>query len=373
MSRLGATLGLMLLSAPQAQQLSVQADLLMLYQSGPEGSGPMPCAASIANHAPAPPATVVAQYLNQPTGVFAFDAADGADTPRWAYYPESVDMDLTWEVASSHAPLASGADTVVLQYSNELFSNEDANCTLWGVSTASSASVFSPIWTVNIAHCEPMANAHNAYYGAQRSIVFAGGSLLVAQLYVDAAETLFGFDATTGAQLYRTQLVGDAYGVALSGDGRWAVVVQDTTSKAAGAAGASVGSRTALVFNASSGVQRGSNGCQLTWNAPPDVSFDGGILVTPDQNGMWLCAWDAGTGAYGPATNVAMPGKGQQYWFPIQMSFLTVGDGHFAGGVYAGGDYSNIGRFCEQDYEGLDQRHLYELDEREERRKKNDG
>ena len=46
-------------------------------------------------------------------------------------------MDLTWELAGSAARGAAGAvDTVVLQYANELFTREDANCTLWGVSWA---------------------------------------------------------------------------------------------------------------------------------------------------------------------------------------------------------------------------------------------
>jgi hypothetical protein len=337
-------LAMIVLLAPVVlAQPTVEAKLLMLYQSGAEGSGAMPCATSISSHSPGAPATVVAQYLNEPIGVLAFDVADGPGSPRWAYYPESVDMDLTWEVASSHVPVSSGVDTVVLQYSSQLFSQEDANCTLWGVSTNSNATEFSPVWTVNIAHCEPMANPHDAWYGSQRSVLFAGSEIVVAQLTVGSTEFLFGFAAATGAQLYSTPLAGTSYGVSLSGDAHWALVVQDTTSSAGGA----TGGRTALVFNASSGKQRDANGCELSWNSPPDLSQDGGIIATPDQNGMWLCAWDETARAYGAPINVAMPGKGQQYWFPIQMAFLTIGSQHYAGGVYAGGDYSNIGRFCE--------------------------
>jgi hypothetical protein len=59
---------------------------------------------------------------------------------------------------------------------------------------------------------------------------------------------------------------------------------------------------------------------------------------------MWLCAWDAASNAYGAAANVAMPARGQTYWFPLEFSLLTVNGSTFAAGTYMGGQWSNVGR-----------------------------
>ena len=136
----------------------VTSKLLMFYESGPEGSGPMPSSVALAAHSSSPLTATVAQYLNDPIGVQAFSAAAGADSPIWSYWPESVDMDLVWELVGSQAPIAQGGvDSVVMQYSNELFTREDANCTLWGVSTSPTATAFKPIWTVKVPHCAPVS------------------------------------------------------------------------------------------------------------------------------------------------------------------------------------------------------------------------
>ena len=137
---------------------AVKEQLIMFYETGPVGSGPMPSSLALAAHKSGPLTATVAQFLNEPIGVQAFSAKGGADSPTWSYWPESVDMDLSWETVGSAFPVTAGAgavDTVVLQYSNELFTREDANCTLWGVSTDPTATSWNPLWTVKVPHCAP--------------------------------------------------------------------------------------------------------------------------------------------------------------------------------------------------------------------------
>ena len=144
-----------------------------------------------------------------------------------------------------------------------------------------------------------------------------------------------GWTLSTGAQLFAVPTAAASYGVALSGDGKWALVASDDGN----------GGRNAFVYSATTGEQRGTSGCRMTWNSPPAISDDGSVIATTDQNGMWLCAWDAASSAYGAPANVALPARGQTYWFPIELSLLTVGASTFAAGTYVGGDYSNVGRF----------------------------
>lgn len=141
---------------------TVTDKLLMFYETGPVGSGPMPSSLALAAHKAGPLTAVVAQYLNDPIGVQAFSASAGADAPTWSFWPESVDMDLTWETAGSPAPVApGGVDTVVMQYSNELFTREDANCTLWGVATDGSTATWKPQWVAKVPHCGPTYQPQN--------------------------------------------------------------------------------------------------------------------------------------------------------------------------------------------------------------------
>jgi hypothetical protein len=324
------------LAAP-ALGATVKSSLLMFYETGPEGSGPMPSSVSLAAHASGPPTATVAQYLNEPIGVLAFSAAAGADAPLWSFYPESVDMDLTWELAGSKAPAApGGADTVVLQYANELFSREDANCTLTGVSTAASATSYAPVWTAKVPSCGPTYAPQNDDYGQWRSIaITADGATLVASLVSNNAEVLMGWSLATGKALYSVPTAGGSYGVYLSADSKWALVAADDGN----------GGRTSFVYSTATGAQRGATGCRTPWNVPPALSDDGSVIATGDQNGMRLCAWDEASGAYGAAVAVAIPSRGQTYWFPVVMSVLTVGGSTFAAGSFAGGAYSNVGRF----------------------------
>ena len=333
-----ATLAAVLVASPAAVVAqTVKADLLMFYETGPEGSGPMPSSVSLAAHASGPLTATVAQYLNDPIGVLAFSAAAGADSPTWGYYPESVDMDLTWELVGSPAPIAAGGvDSVVMQYSNELFTREDANCTLWGVSTGPSASTWKPLWTAKVPHCAPTYQPQNDDYGQWRSIaITSDGKTLIASLVSSNAEVLMGWTLATGAQLFSVPTAGASYGVALSADSKWALVASDDGN----------GGRSASAYSTATGALRGATGCRMGWNVPPAISDDGAFIATADQNGMWICAWDASTGAYGAPVSVDIPSRGQTYWFPFDLSLLTVGTSTFAASSYSGGDYSNVGRF----------------------------
>ena len=247
-------------------------------------------------------------------------------------------MDLAWELAGSPFPAAAGAaDTVVMQYSNELFKYENASCILYGVSTAPNASAWAPLWRVAVpGPCSPTFNPHNDAYGQWRSIaVTANGATLVASLVASSAQVLLGVSMATGAQLFSVPTPATAYGVYLSANGKWALVASDDGS----------GGRAAYVYSTATGAQRGATGCRLGWNVPPALSDDGALIATPDQNGMWLCAWDEAAGSYGAAVSVDIPARGQQYWFPLELSLLTVGSSTFAAATYAGGSYSTTGRF----------------------------
>lgn len=332
--------------------INVTSEVLMFYESGAEGSGPMPCSASLAAHAGAtnPPTATISQYLNEPIGVQAFSVSGGADAPVWSYWPESVDMDLTWETAGSAAPIVAGAaDTVVLQYSNELFTRENANCTLFGVATSSNASspgAFSPLWTVRIASCAPSYQPQNDDYGQIRSVaVTADGATVVAVLVIGGAETLLAWSLATGAQRFSAPMRGSSYGVQLTRDSQWILNVVDDGS----------GGRSAFVYSAATGAQRGAGaGCRMDWNAPPAISDDGGFIAVADQNGMGICAWSAAQNAYGAALNVDIPSRGQVYWFPFDAAFLSPSSGgHFAAFTYAGGDYSEIGRLYAVDADAV--------------------
>ena len=307
--------------------------------SSPHRSYPLfPQSLALAAHAAGPITAAVAQYLNEPIGVQAFSAAGGANAPTWSFWPESTDMDLTWELAGSPFPAPAGsADTVVLQYSNELFKSENANCTLWGVSTAPAATAWAPLWTVKVpGPCEPLSNPHNADYGQWRSLaITADGTTLIAALVVNDAQVLMGVAMATGATLFSVTTPAQGYGVYLSADSKWALVASDDGS----------GERAAFAYSTKNGKQRGTAGCKISWNVPPAISDDGSIIATPDQNGMWLCLWDEASNAYGDAFSVDIPGRGQTYWFPLELSLLSVGNSTFAGCTFAGGSYSNVGRF----------------------------
>jgi len=303
----------------------------------------MPSSLALSAQKSGAPTATVAQYLNEPIGVQAFSAAGGADKPTWSFWPESVDMDLTWELAGSPAPAASpgGVDTVVLQYANELFSREDANCTLWGVSTdpaaaAAAGGAWKPLWAAQVPHCGPTFAPQNDDYGQWRSIAITpDGATLVASLTSGGAEVLAGYALATGKRLFSVPTAGASYGVALSADSKWALVASDDGS----------GGRSSWVYSTATGAQRGSAGCRTPWNVPPALSDDGAVIATGDQNGMRLCAWDAASNAYGAPVSVGIPSRGQTYWFPLVMSVLTVGGSTFAAGTFVGGQWSNVGRF----------------------------
>jgi hypothetical protein len=247
-------------------------------------------------------------------------------------------MDLTWEVVGSSAPTPAGAaDSVVMQYSSELFKSEVANCTLWGVSTGPAATSFAPLWTVRVpGPCAPTFNPHVDTYGQWRSLAITGdGSTLLASLVVDSAQVFMGVSMASGATLFSVPTPATSYGIYLSGNSQWALVVSDDGN----------GGRNAFAYSTKTGKRRGSGGCRLDWNVPPAISDDGAIIATPGQNGMFLCAWDEGAGAYGAPVSVDIPGRGQTYWFPMELSLLTVGNATYAGSTYAGGSYSNVGRF----------------------------
>lgn len=289
--------------AAAAAAAAVKETLLMYYETGAPGSGAMPCSLALAKHASGPPTATVAQYLNDPIGVQAFSAAAGADSPLWSFWPESTDMDLSWQLAGSAAAAAPGAvDTVVVQYSNEQFTSEDANCTLWGVSTAPNATVFSPLWTATVPHCD-VSLPVGANYGQVRSIaITADGATVVASLFLSGSQqVLMGWELASGKQLFFVPTAGFSYGVELSADGKWAVVAADDGR----------GGRTAFVYSTATGVQRGDTGCIMAWNAPPALSADGAVIASGDQNGMILCAWDEGQNAYGAFVRVAMPSRGE--------------------------------------------------------------
>ena len=275
----------------------------MFYETGPVGSGAMPCSVALAKHASGPPTATVAQFLNDPIGVQAFSSAAGADAPTWSFWPESVDYDLTWELAGSSAPSPAGAvDTVVLQYSNELLTREDANCTVWGVSTAPTASAWKPLWTAKVPHCAPTYQPQNDAYGQWRSIAITNdGTTLVASLVVNNAEVLMGWALATGKQLFSTPTSGGSYGVYLSADSKWALVSSDDGN----------GGRVSYAYSTATGKQRGTSGCRTPWNIPPALSDDGSVIATGDQNGMRLCVWDAPSNAYGQAVSVDIPSRGQ--------------------------------------------------------------
>jgi hypothetical protein len=301
LTRLAAGLSL-LASSPTTGTLAaptVREKLLMFYETGPVGSGPQPSSLSLAKHAAGPPTAAVAQYLNEPIGVLAFSALGGADSPTWAYYPESVDMDLAWELVGSPAPAApGGVDTVVLQYSNELFTKEDVNCTFWGVSTDPSAKAFKPLWTARVPHCGPSLQPAYDDYGQWRSLaITADGSTLVASLALNgASQVLMGWELATGRQLYSVPTPGGSYGVALSGDSKWALVNSDNS---------------AFVYSTATGKQRGTSGCRTPWNIPPTLTDDGGFIVSGDQNGMRVCAWNQATADYDANKYVDIPSRGQ--------------------------------------------------------------
>jgi len=278
---------------------AVKETLVMFYETGPVGSGPQPSSLSLARHASGPPTAAVAQYLNQPIGVLAFSAKGGADSPTWAFYPESVDMDISWELVGTPSPAApGGVDTVVMQYSNELFTKEVANCTLYGVSTDPSTTAFKPLWTARVPHCGPSLQPAFDDYGQWRSLaITADGSTLVASLALNGAtQVLMGWSLATGKQLYSVPTPGGSYGVALSGDSKWALVNSGES---------------AFVYSTATGKQRGTTGCRTPWNNPPALSDDGGFIVSGDQNGMRVCAWDAAVGSYDANLYVSIPSRGQ--------------------------------------------------------------
>jgi hypothetical protein len=278
---------------------AVQETLLMFYETGPVGSGPEPSSLALATHKAGGPTATVAQFLNEPIGVLAFSSAAGANSPTWAFYPESVDMDLSWELVGSRAPVAPGAvDTVVVQYSNGIFSREDANCTLWGVSTDPSATAFKPLWTVKVPHCEPTLTPSLDDYGQWRSFAITadGGSLIASLALGGTSQVLMGWSLATGAQLFSVPTPGGSYGVALSGDSKWALVNSDNY---------------AFVYSTATGKQRGASGCRTPWNIPPALSDDGGYIASVDQNGMRACAWNTQTLDYDTNKYISIPSRGQ--------------------------------------------------------------
>jgi WD40 repeat protein len=192
-------------------------------------------------------------------------------------------MDLSWQLAGSRAAVG-GVDTVVLQYSHEQFTSEDANCTLWGVSTAPSAA-FKPMWTAKVAHCDVVGPQVANYNNMPSAAITADGATLVASLVVGGVQTLMGWELASGKQLYAAPTPGGSYGVALSGNGQWVLVASDDGN----------GGRSAFVHSTATGKQRGTSGCRLDWNTAPALSDDGAVIAAGSQNGMTLCAWDAGS------------------------------------------------------------------------------
>jgi hypothetical protein len=159
------------------------------------------------------------------------------------------------------------------------------------------------------------------------------GRTIVSVLLLNGVETLLGLDAATGKVLYRTTIAGGSYGVDVSGNSQFVLSSSDSQA----------GGRKALVFDARTGAPRGTTGCESPWNIPPAISFAGDFLLTGDQNGLRLCAWDAGAKSYAPDIAIGIPAIGQEYWFPVQTAILntTVGGSphQYGGATFFDGNY----------------------------------
>lgn len=242
---------------------TVTAELVLFYETGEVGSGPEPSSVALAGHGPGKaPTAILAQYLNQPIGVQAFNAT-GEGVPVWSYWPESVDTDLTWEIAGARLagpPPASSIDTVVMQYSNHLFSSAAAPCVFSGWATVGSQAASGvPIWTtVEPAPCAPTYQPENDWFGLWRSVELTpDGSTLLASFVGTDGQVVAAYNALTGKPRWRTPLGGAAYGVMPSANGLWVLTSADGSPQ-----------RNATVFAVSTGKQRGSTSCEMSWNNP---------------------------------------------------------------------------------------------------------
>jgi hypothetical protein len=327
----------------------VSVNTIMNLDIGPVGSGPAPCSASLSAHAgDANPTAVVAQYLNDPIGVRAFNSSSGANSPIWELWPETVDMDTTWQSVGSLAPVPLGnVDTVLMQYSNQLFSSASAPCIFWGMSTAGPGASATPLWTHSEPDCTPGTSSHTADYGANLDLTMTrDGRTTVAVIFVDNTVTLIGLDTASGDVLYRIPISGGTYGVATSGNSQYVLSSSDSVS----------GGRKALVFDSRTGTQRGAKGCESPWDIPPAISFDGAFVLTGDQNGLWLCTWDSSANAYSSPFTIDIPALGQTYWFPLQTAILNTTVGgvmkNYGGATFFDGDYRE-GRFYAVDLDAV--------------------
>lgn len=254
---------LLFISGVSAAAPTVTAKLVLFVETGPVGSGPEPCSVALSGHGSAnTPTAILAQYLNEPIGVQAFNSTGGG-SPVWSLWPESVDTDLTWEIAGTRLagpPASSSVDTVLLQYSNHLFSSAAAPCVFSGWATVGAQSqTGTPLWTqTEPAPCAPTYQPENDWFGLWRSIEFTpDGSILLASFVAADGPVIVGYNALTGRQMWRTPLGGASYGVMPSANGAWVLTTADGTPQ-----------RNATVFSVTTGKQRGSTSCEMSWNNP---------------------------------------------------------------------------------------------------------
>lgn len=331
--------------------------LLMNYDLGPVGSGPLPCAAVLSGHAGDAPTAVVGQFLNEPMGVQAFNASLGPSAPIWSLWPETTNIDTVWQAAGTPALTATGAvDTVLLQYSAHQFDKAPRPCIFSGMaSTGAGAASATPVWTYSVPDCIPGIQANIDYMGYWQDVALTpDGATVVAVLLVSGQETLLGLNAADGAVLYSAPAHGGSYGVQPTADSRYFLSAVDNSS-----------GRFAFVYDARTGAQRGPKGCGAVWNNAPAISPDGAFIITGDQNGLFVCKYYAGERGYDKYADVAIPAKGQQYWFPLSMAIVNItgADGvvrHVGGasffantpqGARDSGNAGSIGRFYAIDLE----------------------
>ena len=91
------------------------------------------------------------------------------------------------------------------------------------------------------------------------------GSTLLASFVGAAGPVVAGYNAATGKPLWRTALGGAAYGVMPSADGLWVLTTADNSPQ-----------RNATVFSVSTGKQRGSTSCEMSWNNPREFLISEG-------------------------------------------------------------------------------------------------
>jgi hypothetical protein len=101
---------------------------------------------------------------------------------------------------------------------------------------------------VRVPHCAPTYSPQNDDYGQWRSVaITADGATLVASLVSGASEVLMGWSLASGKQLFSVPTAGGSYGVALSSDGRFALIASDDGN----------GGRVSFAYSTATGARRG--------------------------------------------------------------------------------------------------------------------